>query len=57
MSEVRFVDYGKRLSCYVIIGSKIVVVDPAMAYCADQTIEEIDAITGGRPVEAVLLTH
>ena len=57
MSEVRFVDYGKRLSCYVIMGSKIVVADPAMAYCADQTIEEIDAITGGRPVEAVLLTH
>lgn len=57
MSEVRFVDYGKRLSCYVIIGSKIVAVDPGMAYCSDRTIEELEKITGGRPVEAVLLTH
>ena len=57
MSEVRYVDYGKRLSCYVIIGSKIVAVDPGMAYCSARTIEEIEKITGGRPVDAVLLTH
>ena len=57
MSKVYFVDYGKRLSCYVILGSRVIVVDPGMAYCAGRTIEEIERITGGRPVEAVLLTH
>lgn len=57
MSQVCFVDYGKRLSCYVIIGSKVVVVDPGMAFCAAQTIAEIAKLTGDRTVDAVLLTH
>ena len=57
MSDFYFPGKESAGSCCLMVGSSAVVLDPGMAYMADDMIKMITQIIGDRPVEAILLSH
>ncbi len=57
MADYYYVDPETGSSCYLIVGEKVIVIDPGMAFNGENIVSKIRDIIGERPVDTVLLTH
>lgn len=58
MSQFYYLNEEILGSCHLAVGEKnTVLFDPGMAWYGEKTVENIKAIIGDRPIDAVFLTH